>query len=152
MTQKNNQGIRKFAYKNDTGELVELGQFLRDAFQNKISVKREWFVIFDRESGKYLRTQEFIPRGFTGKYRTPDLIVFPISASKKTVITEMPILCLEDDGKIHVVDMEGTLKRNKDYERAGIDLVIVDKQKIKISVFDDAYGLCEEIIKRKLGI
>jgi len=152
LSQKYNQAKRKFATKNDTGELVELGQFLRDAFNNKISVKREWFVIFD-DYGRYIRTQETLPYGKKPKYRTPDLIIFENNElSRGDVITQKPILCLEDDGSIHHVHVEDTLNRNKDYATAGIDLVVIDKLNMKLSIFDEAYGKCETIIKKKLEI
>ena len=151
MSQKYNQAKRKFAIKNDTGELVELGQFLRDAFKGILSIKREWFVLFD-ENGKYMRTQETLPYGVKPKYRTPDLIIFKkTERTNSSVIMEKPLFCLEDDGSIHHVHVEDTLNRNEDYKNAEIDLVIVDKPNIKVSIFDEAFSKCETLIKQKLG-
>ena len=47
---KNNQAKSFFSYKNDDVELVDIGQFLRET--TKYRVEREWYILFDKMTGK----------------------------------------------------------------------------------------------------
>lgn len=137
-----------FAYKNDEPELVELGQFLRDVF--RVCVKREWFILFDKETDQYIRMQNKEPTDRKYKYRCPDLAIFHIGHKKsKNVITDKPLLCHEVDGTIHKLRMSETMDRNEQYKRAKIELTVTDKLSMSGSIFNDAYEKIRGVLEGK---
>ena len=152
MQRKHNQAKQHFAYKNDTEDLVALGQFFREAFTG-ITVKREWFILFDARTGAYVRTQEREPTSRQYKYRHPDLMIFNGKFSKTvTVIMEKPLVCFELDGSIHTAHMSETWERNEQYKLAQIYLAVTNKLEIKHSMFDDAYSKISEILQDKFKL
>jgi len=138
---KNNQAKRKFSYKNDTDDLVELGQFLRDAFGKNLRVEREWCIFY--ENLKLLGTGKNMPEGRMYKFKTPDLMLFNNKTNKL-------ICCIELDGKVHdTVAFGDTLDRNELYKELGIPLLVVSKSTMIVSMFDDCYGKVEPYILRE---
>lgn len=130
--------------KHDDKELVEIGQFIRNAFPG-YTVKRDWFVVFDSED-RYIRSQETQPM-YDRNYRHPDLMVFPNKYKKSVVIHERPLIVHEIDGSVHDVKVEDTDKRNKQYENAELPLTVTNKRDITVSVFDDTYNKIEPYLK-----
>lgn len=135
-----NQMVRSKAYKNDTKDLVSLGQFLRDVFGKKLRVEREWFIIYDNND-KFLGVSKTVPVGNTHRIKTPDLMLFN---GKKL------ICCIELDGSVHdTIGVGDTLARNELYERLGIPLIVLTKSEMGISMYDDCYGKVEPYIMRE---
>ena len=124
---KNNQPKSFFSFKNDTTDLVELGQFLRDT--TKYRVEREWYVVFDKKSGKYMGYTKTVPNNVTIKVRNPDIILI----DKKT---KKLVLVIEVDGDIHRVKYTDTLERNFDYEFAKVPLLVIDLLEVDKNIFD----------------
>lgn len=125
---KNNQSVRHFSYKNDTMNLVELGQFLRET--TNCRVEREWWIVFDKReghSGAYYYKN--IDRKIWKGSRHPDLILI----DKKTGIIK---LIIELDGDIHRVKEFDTEQRNEDYKNAGIPLLVINQWEIDTTIFD----------------
>lgn len=122
--------FNKYAYKNDTAELIELCQFIRDVFpQFNEGVKREPFLFFDKQ-GKYVGWRKYTLSGDTLKFRNPDVAVFDKDKNL--------LFCYEVDGSIHEEEFDKN-NRNKDYETAGIPLLITNKLLMEITLIDDAY-------------
>ncbi|WP_428323630.1 hypothetical protein [Nitrosopumilus sp.] len=130
--------------KHDDAELVELAQFIRDAFPN-VTVKRDWFIVFDQEDN-YVRSQESQPIG-ERNYRHPDLIVFPKVYQKHVMVKVRPIVIHEVDGSVHDVHVVDTEKRNQQYENARLPLTVTNKRDITVSKFDDMYNKIEPYLK-----
>jgi len=134
---KNNQAKNYFSYKNDDVDLVEVGQFLRDAF--KYNVEREWYIAFDKLDGRCLGFTKTISESSGYKIRNPDLILIDKKGRLKLVI--------EIDGGIHDKKFLETEKRNEDYFMAGLPLLVISKLEITTSIFDLVYKKVSE----KLG-
>jgi len=128
--------FNKWAYKNDTAELVEFCQFIRDVYP-KLTVIREGFVFFDKK-GKYsgYRTEKSIYD--TMKFRNPDVIV--LDKYKKL------LFCYEVDGSIHD-EMFDDNNRDKDYRIAGITLLVTNKLLMETTIINDAYPKIESFMK-----
>ena len=124
---KNNQAKSFFSYKNDDIELVEIGQFLRET-QN-YRVEREWYVLFDKMSGKYLGYKETFDGDKTISPRNPDLLLI----DKKT---KHLVLVIEIDGGVHDTKFYDTEERNDQYESAGISLLVISKLEIETTIID----------------
>lgn len=139
---------RHVTVKSDESDLIELANFFKDTVPD-ISVKREWFVVFD-SNGKYVRSQFSQPKNPSVYYRHPDLMIFPKKFRKEEkVIYEQPRVVFELDGSIHDVKLADTLERNKCYSDAKVPLVVTNKKAIKTSIFDDAYHKIMEILDAK---
>ena len=133
---KNNQAKQKFAYKNDTQDLVNLGQFLREAFN--VRVEREWFIFYRDDT--FVGVSSTVPDTCTYSIKTPDLMLF--EGSKL-------ICCVELDGKVHdTVAFGDTLDRNELYKTLGIPLVVINKGTLEVSMYDTAHREVEKIIKK----
>jgi len=140
-SKKHNQAQRKFSYKNDTDDLVALGQFLRDAFGKNLRVEREWFVFYENE--KLVGTGKTVPVGCRYRIKTPDLMLF-------NDITGKLICCVELDGKVHdTVAFGDTLDRNELYEKLGIPLIVLSKSTMEVSMYDDCHSKVEPYILRE---
>jgi len=131
MKKKNNQAKSYFSYKNDDVDLVEVGQFLRDTF--KYRVEREWYIVLDKMSGKYMGFTRTVPDSImtfkTEKVRNPDLILIDKDTYKLKLIIEI-------DGGIHDKKFFGTEKRNEEYFFAGLPLLVINKSEIETTIFD----------------
>lgn len=139
MSKKNNQAKQKFSYKNDEQDLVDLGQFLREAFN--IRVEREWCIFYDNND-KYLGYGKTMSEERRCKFRTPDLMI--INPKTRRIIC-----CVELDGSVHDVKLGDTMDRNDLYETLRIPLVIVNKSTIQVSMFDDAYKKVKTFIDKE---
>ena len=111
----------RFAYKNDYDELVDIANFIRARFKT-IKVKIEANLLF-KDNGKPDRFEFGLQEGNTQKWRNPDLSLF---------VNKKFLCCIEIDGAIHDINVEKTDKRNADYKKAKVDLIIVNKEELKI--------------------
>ena len=132
---KNNQAKNYFSYKNDDVDLVEIGQFLRDAF--KFRVEREWFIVFNEITRDYLGYTPNIVVEMGKKIRNPDLMIIKDNKIK---------LIIEIDGGIHDKKMFDTEQRNAEYEFAGLPLLVINKLEIETTIFDLVYKKVNERI------
>lgn len=128
--------FNKWAYKNDTAELIELCQFIRDVYP-KLIVKREPFLFFDTK-GKYIGYRDERYRDDTLKFRNPDVAVF----NKNMDL----LFCYEVDGSIHD-EMFDESNRNKDYKKANIPLLVTNKLLMETTIINDAYPKIEKFME-----
>lgn len=124
---KNNQAKRHFSYKNDTMNLVELGQFLRETIDYR--VEREWQILLDRNNGSFIGCYKQTVKSPLYKMRNPDLALIDKKTNKL-------ILVIELDGDIHRVKEMDTEQRNDDYKKAGIPMIIINQWEIDTTIFD----------------
>jgi len=137
-----NQFMRQKSYKNDTEDLVNLGQFLRDAFGKNLRVEREWCVYYDNNE-RLIGTGKNMLEGRLCRFKTPDLMLF-------NNITGKLICCVELDGKVHdTVAFGDTLDRNELYEKLGIPLIVLSKSTMEVSMYDDCHSKVEPYILRE---
>ena len=136
---KNNQAKSFFSYKNDDVELVEVGQFIRDT--TKYRVEREWYILFDRKTGKYVGFKEtFSNKQFLyANPKNPDLILIDKKTGKLVLIIEI-------DGGVHDKKFFDTEQRNEDYISAGLPLLVINKLEIETTIFDLVYKKLGEIL------
>ena len=135
---KNNQAKSFFSYKNDDVELVDIGQFLRET--TKYRVEREWYILFDKMTGKYIGYQETFNGNIKYKPRNPDLILI----NKKT---KKIVLIIEIDGSVHDKKFADTEQRNEEYFLAGLPLLTINKLEIETTIFD----LVDKKVREYLG-
>lgn len=136
MSKRNNQAKQHFSYKRDEEELVELCQFIREAFPG-ITIEREWCIFYDRNDN-YLGFGKTMEEGRITRFRTPDVMI---------IRNNKLVGCLELDGKVHEESGFGdTLERNELYEKLRVPLKVITKSQIKISIFDDAYKKVSELL------
>lgn len=129
--------FNKYAYKNDTAELIELCQFIRDMYP-KLNVIREGFVFFNKEDGHYTGYSKNRSGYNLTKFRNPDVMVFD---------SEMNLLfCYEVDGSIHD-EMFDDNNRDKDYRTAGIPLLVTNKLLMETTIINDAYPKIESFME-----
>jgi len=122
--------FNKYAYKNDTAELIELCQFIRDVFpQFREGVKREPYIFFN-DQGKYVGYRDNTLSNNTLKFKNPDIAVYDKNKNL--------IFCYEVDGSIHD-EMFDNNNRNKVYKKAKIPLLITNKLLMETTIIDDAY-------------
>ena len=117
-----------FIIKADEKKLVELGQFIRDT-RPSLRVEREWHIIFDKNSGKYLRYVKTTQKNPLQVSRNPDLIIL----DKKT---KKLLLVIEIDGEIHRKKEIDTKERNEQYKKANIPIIAVSEWEIETNIFD----------------
>jgi len=127
MKAKNNQAKSYFSYKNDDVELVELGQFLRET--TKYRVEREWYIIFNQNTGEYMGYTPNSVAGMGKGIRNPDLILIDKETKKLKLVIEI-------DGGVHDVKWLNTQKRNEVYFMAGLPLLVIDKSEVETNLFD----------------
>ena len=121
-----------FVYKSDEVELVELGQFIRDVFQDVI-VNVEWYMLYDKIIRKYMGYRKTIPIDCKYGFRNPDIMI--INKKTKKLIT-----CLELDGGIHTKTMfSDTKERNDLYGELKVPLIVITKAEITTSVYDKVH-------------
>ncbi len=129
-----------FTYKNDEVELVDLGQFIRDVFPNVI-VHIEWYMIYGKESHKYMGYKEHIPVGYPHKFKNPDVMI--INKKTKKLIT-----CLELDGGIHTKTIfSDTEERNTLYKELKVPLIVITKAEIITTVYDKVHKELSKILE-----
>lgn len=135
MQKKHNQALRRYAYKNDDQDLINIANCIREKFPN-VSIKREWYIVFDSQCN-FVMAQKNVP--VAGIYRCPDLMIFDSKyIDEKETIREKPILAFELDGGVHDVKWNKTQFRNKQYSDAKVPLVVTNKGEINTSIYDDA--------------
>lgn len=127
MALKNNQAKNFFSYKNDERELVEVGQFIRDTTDYR--VEREWYILFEKETGFYVGYSKTFNGNPKYKPRNPDLIIINKN-------TNQLLLVIEIDGSVHDVHISETEERNEEYRYAGVPLLVIDKREIETTIFD----------------
>lgn len=130
--------FNKYAYKNDTAELIELCQFIRDVFPEWM-VKREPYIFFN-EKGKHVGWRDYTLADDTLKFRNPDVAVFDKDKNL--------LFCYEVDGSIHDEEFDKN-NRNKDYKTAGIPLLITNKLLMETTLIDDAYKKITKFLEEK---
>lgn len=130
--------FNKYAYKNDTAELVELCQFIRDVFP-QFSVKREPYIFFNSK-GEYVGFRDDVLPDYTLKFRNPDVAVFDKDKNL--------IFCYEVDGSIHDEEFDKN-NRNKDYKVAKIPLIITNKLLMETTIIDDAHKKITKFLEKK---
>ncbi len=135
---KNNQSISYFSYKNDDRELVELGQFLRETMDYK--VEREWYIVFNKNTGEYIGFTEKAISNVGYKIRNPDLMLIDKKTNKL-------VLVIEIDGDVHTVHFADTEQRNEEYFLAGVPLLVIDKDAIKTTLID----YVNKEVRKRLG-
>ncbi len=129
-----------FTFKNDEVELTELGQFIRDVFPN-VTVNIEWYMIYGKTTRKYMGYRRTIPNDYLYGFRNPDIMI--IDRKTKKLIT-----CLELDGGIHTKTMfSGTKERNDLYEELKVPLIVITKNAINKSIFDDVYKVLSIVLE-----
>ena len=128
-----------FGYKNDSQELIEVCQFLRETIPN-IRVEREWYIVFDRKTGKYVGYSKTVVDDTKYRYRNPDILI----RDKKS--GEL-LLCVEIDGSVHDVYVEETEERNEQYAEGNVPLLPITKSSIETSIFDEVYNKVKERLK-----
>ena len=145
MTRKFNQ-VKARRIKNagqkDEKENMDLANLLRTL--PNIKVHREWFILFDTE-GRFIRVQEHEPTGDELsmvsprlKYRHPDFMIFrKLDRNRRGKL----LCCMENDGQIHRIKAADTIERNEQYATAKIPLLVINKERVQISVFDHAYNM-----------
>lgn len=135
---KNNQAKAYFSYKNDEVELVEIAQFIRDTTDYR--VEREWHIIFDKMTGRYLMYRKTSDRNPHRHSRNPDIIIIDKKTNKL-------LLVIEIDGGVHDTRFSDTEERNNEYEFANVPLLVISKLEIETTIFD----LVHKRIKERLG-
>lgn len=119
-----------FSYKNDDVDLVELGQFLRETTGYR--VEREWHILFVKYNGTYgtyFAYTKTVPDNPIYKSRNPDLILIDIKTGELKLVIEI-------DGSVHDHKLVDTEKRNEQYKKAGIPLLVINKLEIDTTIFD----------------
>ena len=122
--------------KYDDEELADIANFIRSVF--KVKVKIEHFVLFNND-GSYDRIAAGIYDHNIQKFRNPDLMIIK---DKKL------LFCVEIDGSIHDVKVDATDKRNEQYKKAGIDLIVVNKAELKLGNTSKFEYIETEVSKR----
>lgn len=135
---KYNQAKSFFSYKNDEIDLVELGQFIRDT--TKYRVEREWYIIFDRMTGKYLGYSKTFNGNVHRHPRNPDLILIDKKTNKL-------VLVIEIDGEVHDVHFRDTEDRNDEYEFAGVPLLPIRTIEVETTIYDLVTKRMEEFFE-----
>lgn len=128
------------AGKSDEEELIDLGQHLREAFDT-IKVQREWYIVWAPD-GSFLRVQEQLPVGC--KFRHPDIMVFEKLEGNR--IGKL-LCCIEVDGAVHDVKILETDKRNAEYAKAKIPLLVCTKSKSGTNIYADTYNYVRDILE-----
>lgn len=109
--------------KSDEEKLIRIATLMRT--RHNLIVKREPFLLFDKNTCKLIKVADYITREEHKKYipHNPDLLFFI-----KGVMWIMEI-----DGWIHAVKnrvIEKDKMRNEQYELSGINYIIIDEEKI----------------------
>lgn len=109
--------------KKDIDDLIPIAQWIYKKYSYaNVTVRREWFFLFDRETYKLVRIQETVTEG-EAKYfqvRCPDLAIF----DKKGRL----LFIVEIDGDVHRRKLSKTWDRNADYEFAQVRLIVLSKE------------------------
>lgn len=108
--------------KTDTEELITIINLLRQAFP-KNRYHRDWFLMFDRLTGRYFKHAESVTyqEATTYKILRPDILVTRPGMMK----------IFEIDGPIHDKKTEITAKKIETYENAGLNFTIANKADLK---------------------
>lgn len=146
--QKKNRTIKSLG-QTDEQENVELAQMLRNLYPH-LKITRESFILF-MPDGKFLRTQKHEPTKEERdaiapgiQYRHPDFMIFEkLTGNKKGKL----LCCMENDGSIHRIKWAGTEERNKQYDTAEVPLLVINKERMTVSAFDEANRLLGEFLK-----
>lgn len=118
---------KPFITKADDKDLVELGQFIRDT--RELRVEREWHIVFEKKSGKYLGYTKTTQKNPLYISRNPDLILIDKKTKKLLLVVEL-------DGIIHRIKETDTEERNAQYKKAGVPMLIINKWEIETTIFN----------------
>lgn len=115
-------GQRQQRGKSDEGLLISLQNYIKKRWH--LDFKREWYVGFNKETGRVECILEHVNKSIIGKYkwRNPDLSC--ITKNNGFVIIEV-------DGAIHDRRITKTEARNEDYRRAGVKFIVLSLSDIK---------------------
>lgn len=128
-----------YTYKNDTIELTELGQFIRDVFPN-VTVKVDWFITYEKIAETYIGYMETIEKNYFKPCKRPDIMI--IDKKTKKIIT-----LLELDGGIHTKTMfSDTEERNKLYGKLCLPCIVITKAEITTSVVDKVHQELSKVL------
>jgi hypothetical protein len=117
-----NKKIQTEYGKTDDEELINVINILRSKFP-KLRYRRDWFIMFDRLTGAYMKHAEVVTYNDAHLYKflRPDIIVEKPGA-----------FCLiEIDGPIHDKKTQVTINKVEVYENAGIRYKIANKADLK---------------------
>lgn len=135
--------------KQDTEDLIKIASWLKEKYGDKIIVRREWYLRFSRYDYKLVDILEFVTReqcyDKNLQVRWPDIMVLDRQNGKLLFVIEL-------DGWIHNVKLGKTWKRNADYEFAGIKLIIIDEETLKLNNIDWFTYLEKEIDKLNIDM
>ncbi len=136
LAKKSRKHIKQY---DDRGELIDIANFIRSAFPG-IKVRIEHFIFFD-EDGKFERVGKVVHEGITQKFRNPDLMLHKDGNL---------LCCVEIDGGVHDYYVEKTERRNDDYKNASIDLVVANKEEIRLAK-SNVFEFLEREISQRLN-
>ena len=138
MTRGKQSGIRygqkKQTGQTDTEQLIKIANYLFTEY--KISVKREWYIIFDIETDEILKIKDHVERedlrdnGLDIAYaKNPDLLWFD----------KYGMWIIEIDGAVHDRKVKKTLERNALFIKNHVKLIVVniaDLKELDIDMFN----------------
>ena len=107
---------------SDTTLLIRLQNYIRKRWH--LDFKREWYVGFDKETGRIQRVLESVSKRLVEEFqwKNPDLLCF----TKRN-----GLVIIEVDGKIHDIRVAQTEARNQLYQNAGIKYIVLSLSDIK---------------------
>ncbi len=138
-----NYGQKKQEGASDTAQLIDIANYLKTRY--KIDAKREWYIIFNRETEKIERILQSVKKSDLGIHeknqdgyeeytetsfaRNPDILW----------IDKYGLWVLELDGAVHDRLVAKTNKRNELYKYNHIKLIVVniaDLKELKLNIYD----------------
>ena len=127
-------GQKKQTGQTDTEQLIKIANYLFTEY--KISVKREWYIIFDIETDEILKIKDHVERedlrdnGLDIAYaKNPDLLWFD----------KYGMWIIEIDGAVHDRKVKKTLERNALFIKNHVKLIVVniaDLKELDIDMFN----------------
>jgi hypothetical protein len=117
-------GQSKQKGQSDTSLLIQLANYLNKRWH--IQFKREWYVGFDKMDGRVQRITEFVTKEGCEQFawRNPDLLC---------IHKQRGLVIIEVDGSVHDRQGAKTDRRNEQYRKAGVHLIIINLREIKNS-------------------
>jgi len=109
---------------SDTSQLITIARYLKDKWH--LQFKREWYVGFDKRTGKVRNITQSVTYNERNLYRwrNPDLL--HIHRTRGLIIIEI-------DGSIHDKKTSATSRRNEQYEQGDIKLIVINLRNIKFA-------------------
>ena len=107
---------------SDTSQLINTANYIRKRWH--LDFKREWYVGFDRETGRIRRITESVDHteANTFRWRNPDLL---------HIHKSFGLIVIEIDGSIHDKKTSATTRRNQQYEQGHCKLIVISLSYLK---------------------